>query len=438
MKAHFSIWAATLFLAACSWNSGTRVFSGQVGTTQYVAATADLRFVFARPKVPVQGGDAQALVGAPKANEPDADPVYNVCVEPSPDVAKAISDAIKETTGAEVDGLKALGGTGASVTLNQGLSQTQNASLAQLGRRLATTQLMRDGVYRLCEGFANGAISNAEYGFALSRYGDTMVSLLSIEAISGMSDNLTVATTSSTATTPDPASGVSVPGAPSTPPKAGAIPKVGEGGKDKAQVQTVQIAPVTHGTPVDLVTVDGPLPLTTHSGASHLALLSTPIGGAPKLMRVAAHAPADAQAASAPAGALNATANDAPVRAAPAQGSPTAGAVDPKHRQSNPGAATPASASSDANVPAPDKDAKVAEANAIVTIQENYLRQSIYAPVVVLCVNVLGTDIRASDTTQLNKLQSACKDLLTEYATSAKQRLQNATESTGKSALNAR
>jgi hypothetical protein len=65
------------------------------------------------------------------------------------------------------------------------VSRSQAEALAQLGERLATIQLLRDGLYRACEGFANGAISDTTYAVILSRYDDTMITMLLGEFAAG-------------------------------------------------------------------------------------------------------------------------------------------------------------------------------------------------------------------------------------------------------------
>ena len=55
----------------------------------------------------------------------------------------------------------------------------------QLGERLATVQLLRDGLYRACEAFANGAISDATYAMIVSKIDDTMVTMLASEVAGG-------------------------------------------------------------------------------------------------------------------------------------------------------------------------------------------------------------------------------------------------------------
>src|SRR5204862_6868923 len=58
-------------------------------------------------------------------------------------------------------------------------------SLAQLTNRLATIQLLRDGLYRACEAYANGAVSEITYAIMLSRFDKLMVTLLTGELVAG-------------------------------------------------------------------------------------------------------------------------------------------------------------------------------------------------------------------------------------------------------------
>ncbi len=85
-------------------------------------------------------------------------PTQIICAEPSPDVAQAISAAF--TAAAKVDGklseAKNISGSGS-------VGSSYAASIAQLGERLATVQLLRDKMYRACEAYQNGAISDTSY-----------------------------------------------------------------------------------------------------------------------------------------------------------------------------------------------------------------------------------------------------------------------------------
>lgn len=102
------------------------------------------------------------------------------CAEPSPDVAVATSRAIAAS-------LAAKGSTpgGASGEVDAGMSSSVAQSVAELGRRAATTQLLRDALYRACEAYSNGAIDESMYAVLLSRIDDLTVTLLTAEFMSG-------------------------------------------------------------------------------------------------------------------------------------------------------------------------------------------------------------------------------------------------------------
>jgi len=107
-----------------------------------------------------------------------------VCAEPSPDVAYAVSEALKfglslasDRRGAEGDTRNFSGSTG--------FERAIATSVVQLGERLAVIQLIRDKMYRACEAFANNAITAPSYTLMLSRLDKTMVSLLASEMAAG-------------------------------------------------------------------------------------------------------------------------------------------------------------------------------------------------------------------------------------------------------------
>lgn len=94
------------------------------------------------------------------------------CAEPSPDVLKAVADSLSAQ--AEVAGR---GGGG--------LSASSAESAASIGLRTATIQLLRDGLYRICEAYANGALSEFGYALALSNFDEIMIRLISVEGLTG-------------------------------------------------------------------------------------------------------------------------------------------------------------------------------------------------------------------------------------------------------------
>jgi hypothetical protein len=94
-----------------------------------------------------------------------------VCTEPSPDVAKALSAAAS-----------AQGGNGGTTGSIAGASA--EAVLALAGRSTALLGL-RDGLYRACEAYANGAIGADAYALVLSRYGQLMTTLFLGQDVTG-------------------------------------------------------------------------------------------------------------------------------------------------------------------------------------------------------------------------------------------------------------
>jgi hypothetical protein len=94
-----------------------------------------------------------------------------VCAEPSPDAMSAIATAIA-----------ARGGNGqVQASLGGALSQTA----AYIGIRTPTIQLLRDGLFRACEGYLNGVITGEDYQIILRNYDRVMVALLAIDAAGG-------------------------------------------------------------------------------------------------------------------------------------------------------------------------------------------------------------------------------------------------------------
>jgi hypothetical protein len=95
-----------------------------------------------------------------------------VCAEPSPDVALAMARSL----GAGVNVLSYGSGSASAAT---------SEALAQLGERFAAVQLLRDILYRSCEAYANGAISNTTYALMMARLDETTTTLLLGEMAAG-------------------------------------------------------------------------------------------------------------------------------------------------------------------------------------------------------------------------------------------------------------
>jgi hypothetical protein len=123
-------------------------------------------------------------------------PRRTVCPEPSPDVAQAVSTAISASLEA------ALSKATVSQELAGRFGLASADSIAQLGERIATIQLLRDELSDLCRAFANGAVSATTYSIRLSKLDKKMVTLLISETSAGaFGRQLAAITTTASAST---------------------------------------------------------------------------------------------------------------------------------------------------------------------------------------------------------------------------------------------
>lgn len=95
-----------------------------------------------------------------------------ICAEPSPDALSVIGAST---------GLSANRGDEDAVKLATALSE----SAASIGLRTQSIQLLRDAMYRLCEGYAAGAMTEPEFAAMQRRYQSTMLGVLAIEQLTG-------------------------------------------------------------------------------------------------------------------------------------------------------------------------------------------------------------------------------------------------------------
>lgn len=95
-----------------------------------------------------------------------------VCAEPSPDAISAIAQSLSGK--ANISDVKALE-----------LAFGQTESSAYIGLRTQTIQLLRDGMYRICEGYMSGALDKASFNELQRRYQNLMMGLLAVEQLTG-------------------------------------------------------------------------------------------------------------------------------------------------------------------------------------------------------------------------------------------------------------
>ena len=112
------------------------------------------------------------VVIAKKEGAPANGAASMVCAEPSPDALSAMSAAMTAS------------GSYREVSANLAASFSETAS--NIGVRTQTIQLLRDGMYRACEAFMNGATTPAEYAKEQRRYQILMGGLMAIEQLTGV------------------------------------------------------------------------------------------------------------------------------------------------------------------------------------------------------------------------------------------------------------
>ena len=95
------------------------------------------------------------------------------CAEPSPDIAKIASAAFNASGSGSANATAET----ISPAIAASLAASRSEALAQIGR-IATVTLLRDGMYRACEAYANGAIDKSAYSAILSRYDKLMITML--------------------------------------------------------------------------------------------------------------------------------------------------------------------------------------------------------------------------------------------------------------------
>lgn len=106
------------------------------------------------------------------SGRPSKDSYIVTCAEPSPDAMSSLSSSVSAALKAKPE-----------QTLQ--FAQSLSESAAFTGMRTQTIQLLRDGMYRLCEGYMAGAISQFQYQWMMRRYQKSMVAILAIESLTG-------------------------------------------------------------------------------------------------------------------------------------------------------------------------------------------------------------------------------------------------------------
>lgn len=95
-----------------------------------------------------------------------------ICAEPSPDALTSLASSV---------GLSAT----TPQQIQAQLAYSTAESAASIGLRTQTIQLLRDAMYRICEGYMSNALSGVDFQRLHRRYQNTMLGLLAIEQLTG-------------------------------------------------------------------------------------------------------------------------------------------------------------------------------------------------------------------------------------------------------------
>ncbi len=156
--------ALLLMLGGCSanWNA-IHHRETESKTTPTLSVDAKQRFLISNARTDASGKTQQVL-----------------CAEPSPDALSVLNSSLAASGSLD----RVLGGSkDISAALSLALSRSESGAF--VGLRTQTIQLIRDGMYRLCEAYAAGALDGHEYKKLQQRYQTITLALLAIEQLTG-------------------------------------------------------------------------------------------------------------------------------------------------------------------------------------------------------------------------------------------------------------
>ena len=128
-----------------------------------------------------------------------------VCSEPSPDAVAALAASV----GVQASAQAAQRTTGRPTGGQASFSRSFAESVASIGLRSQTIQLLRDQLFRACEAYMNGAIGKSQYNQIVTNMDRVIISTLAVDALgaSPVAPAVAIGTTASggTKTPPQPA-----------------------------------------------------------------------------------------------------------------------------------------------------------------------------------------------------------------------------------------
>ena len=171
----------TVALAGCGILEGNpyhlervSIKTGTEGRLSGVAVDAKQRFVWA-PRVAVRTVEGGA--GSNGSKETTEERTI-ICAEPSPDALTAIANSIDTELRTE-----SFGSDGAGAQTAARFAGALSETAQTIGNRTQVVQLLRDGLYRACEAYANGALDDFGYALILGQMDAFMLQLLSVDVL---------------------------------------------------------------------------------------------------------------------------------------------------------------------------------------------------------------------------------------------------------------
>lgn len=166
----FAILVLPWLLSGCAnWSSVHHTFKAGNEYPESISIDAKQRVVIATTK--------QTSTYNASGNKEKEAIIYRACAEPSPDAISALASSLAGNGELTSEKLQA------ALKLQGAISQTETSSF--VGIRTQTIQLLRDGMYRLCEAYMSDALDQRSYNRLQRRYQNLMMGLLSIEQLSG-------------------------------------------------------------------------------------------------------------------------------------------------------------------------------------------------------------------------------------------------------------
>jgi len=108
-----------------------------------------------------------------------------ICTEPSPDAIVAAASYAAARAQRNVSNTGSDGSVSSNNT-NGAAGFGRSESVGSIGLRTPTIQLLRDGYFRVCEAYLNGAIGKSHYDGVVRNIDSFMITLVAIEAIGGV------------------------------------------------------------------------------------------------------------------------------------------------------------------------------------------------------------------------------------------------------------